>query len=55
MPGQHQDSLLPASRQGEEGHETTQYSCVVRINSVCNAINIHLSDSLVALRIANTR
>ena len=43
MSRQHQDSLLAAVRQGEEGHETTaKHPAVVRINRVFNAVNIHI-------------
>ena len=45
MPRQHQDSLLDAARQGEEGHETAaKHSALVRINRVYNALNIHMPD-----------
>ncbi|MFU0923616.1 DUF5431 family protein [Kluyvera sichuanensis] len=45
MSRQHQDSLLAAVRQGEEGHETTaKHPAVVRINSVSHAVDIHLPD-----------
>jgi hypothetical protein len=42
MPRQHQDSLLDAARQGEEGHETAaKHSARVRINSVPHTADIH--------------
>ena len=45
MPRQHQDSLLDAARQGEEGHETAaKHSARVRINSLFNALDIHMPD-----------
>lgn len=51
MPRQHQDSLLDAARQGEEGHETaTKYPDLVRINSVPHTTDIHLPDPEIALR-----
>ena len=51
MPRQHQDSLLDAARQGEEGHETaTKYPALVRINSVSHTADIHLPDTEIALR-----
>ncbi|AGE88765.1 DUF5431 family protein [Cronobacter sakazakii] len=46
MLEQHQDSLLPAVRQGEEGHETAaKHSVLVRINRMFNAVDIHISDA----------
>ena len=51
MPRQHQDSLLGAARQGEEGHETTtKHPARVRINSVSHIVDIHLPDPEVTLR-----
>lgn len=51
MPRQHQDSLLDAARQGEEGHETaTKCPDLVRINSVSHTADIHLPDQEIALR-----
>lgn len=51
MPRQHQDSLLDAARQGEEGHETaTKYPVLVCIDSVSHIVNIHLPDPEIALR-----
>ena len=45
MPRQHQDSLLDAARQGEEGHETAaKRPYLVRINRVYNAFDIHVPD-----------
>lgn len=47
----HQSSLLPAVRQGEEGHETsTQYPHLVRTDSVSHATCIHIPDPEIALR-----
>lgn len=46
MPRQHQDSLLDAARQGEEGHETAaKHSVLVRINRMFNAVDIHIPDA----------
>ena len=43
MSSQHQYGRLPAERQGEEGYETAaKYCCLVRINRVFNAVNIHI-------------
>ena len=51
MLEQHQDSLLPAVRQGEEGHETAaKRPYLVRINCVLNAFDIHIPDPYIALR-----
>ena len=51
MPRQHQDSLLDAARQGEEGHETAaKHPSLVRINSVSHTAGIHLPDTEIALR-----
>ena len=51
MPRQHQDSLLDAARQGEEGYETaTKYPDLVCIDSVSHIVNIHLPDPEIALR-----
>ena len=51
MPRQHQDSLLDAARQGEEGHETTtQLSCLVCVDRVSHTVDIHLSDTKIAVR-----
>ncbi|WP_227637582.1 DUF5431 family protein [Klebsiella grimontii] len=45
MPRQHQDSLLAAARQGDEGYETaTKYPDLVCINSVPHTADIHLPD-----------
>lgn len=50
MPRQHQDSLLDAARQGEEGHETTaKHPARVRINRVSHATDIHLPDPEITL------
>lgn len=51
MSNQHQDSLLPAARQGVAGYETaTQYPYLVHINRVFHTVNIHLADAKVAVR-----
>lgn len=51
MPRQQQDSLLPAVRQGAEGHETaTQSPYLVRIFSVHHATDIHIYDAKIAVR-----
>ena len=51
MHEQHQDSLLPAARQGEDGHETaTQHLDLVPVNCVRNTIDIHRSDAKIAMR-----
>ena len=51
MPRQHQDSLLDAARQGEEGHETAEPTrCFVRIDSMSYAVDIHLAYAQFALR-----
>lgn len=47
MLRQHQDSLLPRFAQGEEGHET---SCLVCVDSVSHTVDIHLSDTKIAVR-----
>ena len=51
MSRQHQDSLLPAARQGEEGHENAA-KCfdLVRIDRLFNAIDIHFVNTKIALR-----
>ncbi|WP_331330215.1 DUF5431 family protein [Klebsiella huaxiensis] len=49
MSSQHQDSLLPAAKQGVEGHETTHHPGIVSVNSVSHATSIHISDPLNAL------
>ncbi|MER2504190.1 DUF5431 family protein, partial [Klebsiella pneumoniae] len=47
---QHQDSLLDAARQGEEGHETAaKHSARVRINSVPHTADIHLPHPEITL------
>ncbi|WP_396371361.1 DUF5431 family protein [Klebsiella pneumoniae] len=39
MPRQHQDSLLDAARQGEEGHETAaKHSARVRIKALLQIV-----------------
>ena len=44
MLRQHQDSLLPRFAQGEEGHENAEPThCFVHINSLFNAVDIHLA------------
>ncbi len=51
MHQQHQDSPLPAARQGATGYETaTQYPYLVHINRVFHNVNIHLADAKVAVR-----
>ncbi len=51
MLRQHQDSLLPRFAQGEEGHETTgKRPYLVRINRVLHVVDIHLSDTKIAVR-----
>lgn len=46
MPRQHQDSLLPRSAQGKEGHETAgKRPYLVRINRVLHVVNIHMPDA----------
>ncbi len=51
MLRQHQDSLLPRFAQGEEGHETTtQLSCLVCVDRVSHTVDIHLSDTKIAVR-----
>ena len=51
MPRQHQDSLLDAARQGEEGHETTtKFPCLVCVDRVSHTVDIHLSDTKIAVR-----
>lgn len=54
MPRQHEDSLLPAARQGVEGHETTYHPGIVFADSVSHAADFHISYPFVALRAANT-
>ncbi len=58
MPRQHQDSLLDAARQGEEGHETAakhsarvciNHSARVCINSVPHTVDIHLPHPEITL------
>ena len=49
MPRQHQDSLLDAVRQGEEGHETaTKFPCLVCVDRVSHTVDVHLSDTKIA-------
>ena len=51
MLRQHQDSLLLRFAQGEEGHETTtQLSCLVCVDRVSHTVDIHLSDTKIAVR-----
>lgn len=51
MLRQHQDSLLPRFAQGEEGHETTtKFPCLVRVDRVSHTVDIHLSDTKIAVR-----
>ncbi len=50
MLRQHQDSLLLRFAQGE-GHETTtQLSCLVCVDRVSHTVDIHLSDTKIAVR-----
>ncbi len=54
MPGPHQRSLLPAERQGEEGHETAaKYPVLVRSNALYHVVSIYISarHSLCELRL----
>ncbi|WP_255211687.1 DUF5431 family protein [Pseudescherichia vulneris] len=47
---QHQSSRLPAARQGEEGYEAAmERSYLVRIDSVFNAVGIHLADAKITV------
>ncbi len=51
MLEQHQDSLLPRFAQGEEGHETTtKFPCLVCVDRVSHTVDIHLSDTKIAVR-----
>jgi len=51
MSNQHQDSLLPAARQGATGYETaTQSPYLVHIYRVFHTVDIHLADAKVAVR-----
>lgn len=51
MLRQHQDSLLPAFKQGVEGHETAAKSrYLVCTDSVSHTTGIHLPDPKIALR-----
>ena len=51
MSSPHQDSLLPRFAQGEEGHETTtQLPCLVCVDRVSHTVDIHLSDTKIAVR-----
>lgn len=45
MPRQHQDSLLDAARQGEEGHETA-----AKHPARVHTTDIHLPDPKIAMR-----
>ncbi len=50
MSSPHQDSLLPRFAQGEEGHETTtKFPCLVCV-IVSHTVDIHLSDTKIAVR-----
>mgnify|MGYP000917522627 FL=1 len=50
MSRQHQSSRLPAARQGEEGYEAAmERSYLVRIDSVFNAVGIHLADAKITV------
>ena len=51
MHQHHQRSLLPAERQGEEGHETAaKHPVLVCINDMYNVVNVHISDASFAVR-----
>jgi hypothetical protein len=51
MSKQHQSSLLPAERQGEEGNEaTTRYPNLVRLYPVSHTVDIHVPDPEIAMR-----
>ena len=51
MLRQHQDSLLPAARQGEGSYEIAANCCdLVLINRLFNAINTHLFITRIAVR-----
>ncbi len=51
MSSPHQDSLLPRFAQGEEGHETTtKFPCLVCVDRVSHTVDIHLSDTKIAVR-----
>ncbi|UTJ49576.1 FlmC family protein [Atlantibacter subterranea] len=46
IPKQHQDSLLPVARQGEESDETAaKRPALVCIYGVFDTVNIHISDA----------
>ncbi|AMO46787.1 Fatty-acid-CoA ligase-like protein [Enterobacter sp. FY-07] len=51
MPEQHQDSLLPAARQGGVNHENSaKHSSLVRIYGVFHTRDIHLADTKITVR-----
>ncbi len=51
MLRQQQDSLLLRFAQGGEGHETTtQLSYLVCVDRVSHVVDIHLSDTKIAVR-----
>ena len=51
MSSPHQDSLLPRFAQGEVGHETTtKFPCLACVDRVSHTVDIHLSDTKIAVR-----
>ena len=51
MPEHHKVSLLLVGTQGEEGHETTtKFPCLVCVDRVSHTVDIHLSDTKIAVR-----
>lgn len=51
MHQQHQDSPLPAARQGVAGYETARkFPYLVHINRVFHTVDIHLADAKIAVR-----
>lgn len=51
MPRHHQDSLLPAARQGGVNHENSaKHSSLVRIYGVFHTRDIHLADTKITVR-----
>ena len=51
MSNQHQYGLLPCKLQGGVNHETTgRRPYLVRINRVLHVVDIHLSDTKIAVR-----
>ena len=56
MHRQHQDSLLPVARQGEESDETAaKRPDLVCIYGVFDTVDIHISDPKFAVRAAGKR